>query len=156
MALARRLAARVTTTAMAAAAAVGGGAVAAAAPATTQLRPASTASGIRVEADTMGELQVPSDKYWGAQTQRSLINFPIGNEQDRMPKEVMRGECFEAPCGNTRTARAITTPDLSWPCSVWHPQEVRGQGEHGVRPPAQGHWQRHRAGMRRAHRRQAG
>ncbi|CAE7812841.1 fh [Symbiodinium sp. KB8] len=35
-------------------------------------------------------LAVPSDKYWGAQTQRSLINFPIGNEQDRMPKEVMR------------------------------------------------------------------
>ena len=58
-----------------------------------QLRPASTSTGIRVEADTMGKLEVPADKYWGAQTQRSLINFPIGNETDRMPKEVMRCEC---------------------------------------------------------------
>ena len=40
----------------------------------------------------MGKLDVPADKYWGAQTQRSLMNFPIGNETDRMPKEVMRCE----------------------------------------------------------------
>ena len=31
----------------------------------------------RVEKDTMGEVKVPSDKYWGAQTQRSMMNFPI-------------------------------------------------------------------------------
>ena len=34
----------------------------------------------RVETDTMGEMQVPTDKYWGAQTARSLQNFKIGGE----------------------------------------------------------------------------
>jgi fumarate hydratase class II len=38
---------------------------------------------IRIESDTMGEIEVPAEKYWGAQTQRSLENFPIGEE--RMP-----------------------------------------------------------------------
>ncbi|TAF64801.1 MAG: class II fumarate hydratase [Cytophagales bacterium] len=42
----------------------------------------------RVEHDTMGEVQVPADKYWGAQTQRSIDNFPIGD--NKMPKEVIR------------------------------------------------------------------
>ncbi len=36
---------------------------------------------IRIETDSFGPLEVPSDKYWGAQTQRSLINFPIGWEK---------------------------------------------------------------------------
>jgi fumarate hydratase class II len=44
------------------------------------------ASGTRRETDSMGEIEVPADRYWGAQTQRSLIHFSIGN--DRMPKEV--------------------------------------------------------------------
>ncbi len=39
----------------------------------------------------MGELEVPADKYWGAQTQRSLINFPIGGKRGRMPEPVIRG-----------------------------------------------------------------
>ena len=43
----------------------------------------------RLEKDTMGEVQVPSDRYWGAQTQRSLTNFTIG--YDRMPREIIRG-----------------------------------------------------------------
>ncbi|MCU0424694.1 MAG: class II fumarate hydratase [Candidatus Kapabacteria bacterium] len=42
----------------------------------------------RIEKDTMGEIAVPSDKYYGAQTARSLIHFAIGNE--RMPREVIR------------------------------------------------------------------
>ncbi len=42
----------------------------------------------RIEKDTMGEIQVPSDKYWGAQTARSLLYFSIG--ENRMPKEVVR------------------------------------------------------------------
>ncbi|WP_366249240.1 class II fumarate hydratase [Terribacillus aidingensis] len=41
----------------------------------------------RVEKDTIGEIQVPADKFWGAQTQRSRENFPIGSE--RMPKEIV-------------------------------------------------------------------
>ncbi|MGP4078149.1 class II fumarate hydratase [Halobacillus sp. K22] len=43
----------------------------------------------RIEKDTIGEIQVPSEKYWGAQTQRSKQNFPIGDE--KMPKEVIEG-----------------------------------------------------------------
>ncbi|GAA0439640.1 class II fumarate hydratase [Lentibacillus halophilus] len=42
----------------------------------------------RVEKDTLGEMKVPADKYWGAQTQRSKQNFPIGNET--MPDEVIK------------------------------------------------------------------
>ena len=42
----------------------------------------------RIEHDTMGEIRVPADKYWGAQTQRSLDNFKIGRE--KMPVEIVR------------------------------------------------------------------
>ena len=38
----------------------------------------------RIETDSFGPLEVPSEKYWGAQTQRSLINFPIGWEKQPM------------------------------------------------------------------------
>ncbi|MBB6454650.1 fumarate hydratase class II [Salirhabdus euzebyi] len=41
----------------------------------------------RIEKDTLGEVKVPADKYWGAQTQRSKENFPIGNE--KMPREIV-------------------------------------------------------------------
>ena len=43
----------------------------------------------RIETDTMGELQVPVDKYWGAQTQRSLENFKIGGVDMKMPIEII-------------------------------------------------------------------
>ncbi|KAL1435148.1 hypothetical protein MTO96_011079 [Rhipicephalus appendiculatus] len=39
----------------------------------------------RIESDTFGELKVPSDKYYGAQTMRSMLNFNIGGETERMP-----------------------------------------------------------------------
>ena len=42
----------------------------------------------RIEQDTMGQVYVPADKYWGAQTQRSIQNFPIGPEAS-MPKEII-------------------------------------------------------------------
>ncbi|MBA3257051.1 MAG: class II fumarate hydratase, partial [Pyrinomonadaceae bacterium] len=42
----------------------------------------------RVESDSMGEIEVASDEYWGAQTQRSLLHFNIGD--DRMPREMIR------------------------------------------------------------------
>jgi len=47
-------------------------------------------SQFREETDTFGPLQVPADKYWGAQTQRSLQNFKIGGERERMPVPVVR------------------------------------------------------------------
>lgn len=43
----------------------------------------------RIEHDSMGDVQVPADKYWGAQTQRSLENFPIGAGKETMPDEII-------------------------------------------------------------------
>ena len=43
----------------------------------------------RVEHDSMGEVKVPADKYWGAQTQRSIQNFPIGVGLETMPREII-------------------------------------------------------------------
>jgi len=48
----------------------------------------AAAGGVREERDTMGMLEVPADKYWGAQTQRSLQNFRVGGE--RMPPQLVR------------------------------------------------------------------
>ena len=42
----------------------------------------------RIEHDSMGEVKVPADKYWGAQTQRSHENFPIGVGIETMPREI--------------------------------------------------------------------
>jgi fumarate hydratase class II len=47
----------------------------------------------RIEKDTMGEVKVPADKYWGAQTQRSVQNFEIG-EPASMPKEIIKAFAY--------------------------------------------------------------
>src|SRR5690606_34458059 len=44
----------------------------------------------RIEKDTMGQVEVPAEKYWGAQTQRSKDNFKIGGDSMRMPMEIIR------------------------------------------------------------------
>ncbi len=59
---------------------------------------------IRIEHDTMGAVEVPAEKYWGAQTQRSKDNFKIGGQQ--MPKEII--EAFAI----LKKAAAITNRDL--------------------------------------------
>ncbi len=59
---------------------------------------------IRVETDSIGEVQVPADKYWGAQTQRSFMNFKIG--YDRMPREIIRA------FGILKKAAAMTNTEL--------------------------------------------
>ena len=58
----------------------------------------------RIERDTMGEVEVPSNRYWGAQTARSVANFPIGSE--RMPREIIRA------LGILKKAAAETNADL--------------------------------------------
>ena len=52
----------------------------------------------------MGTIEVPSDRYWGAQTQRSLIHFDIGN--DKMPPELIRA------LGVLKKAAALVNHDL--------------------------------------------
>ena len=59
---------------------------------------------IRLESDSMGEIEVPSDKYWGAQTERSLHHFNIG--KDIMPREVTHA------FGILKKAAALTNLDL--------------------------------------------
>lgn len=45
---------------------------------------------MRTESDAFGEIQVPTDRYWGAQTERSLENFRINQPQDRMPPPIIK------------------------------------------------------------------
>jgi fumarate hydratase, class II len=64
------------------------------------------ATGMRREFDSLGDVEVPADRYWGAQTQRSLQHFNIGN--DRMPKEVYHAYGYvkkAAAVVNTRAGR---------------------------------------------------
>lgn len=42
----------------------------------------------RIETDSFGEIQVPADKYYGANTARSLMNFNIGGPSEKMPVSV--------------------------------------------------------------------
>jgi fumarate hydratase, class II len=64
------------------------------------------AGGMRRESDSLGEVQVPAGRYWGAQTQRSLEHFSIG--EDRMPKQVYHAYGYvkkAAAAVNTRAGR---------------------------------------------------
>jgi fumarate hydratase class II len=66
------------------------------------------ASGKRKEFDSLGDIEVSADRYWGAQTQRSLEHFNIGN--DRMPKEVYHAYGYvkkAAAIVNTRAGRML-------------------------------------------------
>src|SRR5882757_11356710 len=58
----------------------------------------------RIESDSMGKIPVPNDRYYGAQTARSLIHFDIGN--DKIPLEVIH--CF----GILKKACALVNQDL--------------------------------------------
>ncbi|CAN5255721.1 class II fumarate hydratase [soil metagenome] len=59
---------------------------------------------MRVERDSMGEIDVPADRYWGAQTERSLHHFNVGD--DRMPREMIRA------LGVLKKAAALVNQDL--------------------------------------------
>src|SRR6266545_6379187 len=58
----------------------------------------------RIESDSMGAIEVPADKYWGAQTQRSLLHFNIGD--DKMPREMIRA------LGILKKAAALVNQEL--------------------------------------------
>lgn len=50
--------------------------------------------GFRIEKDTMGEVKVPANVYWGAQTQRSIDNFKIAQDINKMPKEIIKAFAY--------------------------------------------------------------
>ena len=60
----------------------------------------------RIEKDTMGEIEVASDKYWGAQTERSLHHFKAGAGRDTLPREMIRA------LGILKKAAALVNADL--------------------------------------------
>ncbi len=60
----------------------------------------------RIEKDTMGEVQVPKNAYYGAQTQRSIDNFKIAQDINRMPKEIIRAFAY------LKKAAALTNTEL--------------------------------------------
>jgi fumarate hydratase class II len=60
----------------------------------------------RIEKDTMGTVEVPANRYWGAQTQRSIMNFPIARDTNRMPIEVVRAFAY------LKKAAALANRDL--------------------------------------------
>ena len=63
----------------------------------------------RLEHDTMGEVRVPADRYWGAQTQRSFENFRIGTE--KIPPEVIRAfAVVKLAAARERAARRARRP----------------------------------------------
>ncbi|GAB3336704.1 class II fumarate hydratase [Larkinella ripae] len=59
----------------------------------------------RIEKDTMGQVQVPADVYWGAQTQRSIENFKIAQDINKMPREIVRAFAY------LKKAAALTNLD---------------------------------------------
>ena len=62
----------------------------------------------RTESDSFGPLDVPADKYWGAQTQRSIMNFPIGWE--KQPKAIVRAlGVIKQACAEANKASASST-----------------------------------------------
>src|SRR5690606_35805146 len=60
----------------------------------------------RIEKDTMGEVKVPKDAYYGAQTQRSIENFKIARETNKMPLEIIRAFAY------LKKAAALTNQQL--------------------------------------------
>ena len=71
----------------------------------------------RIEHDSMGEVQVPADKYWGAQTQRSRENFPIGVGLETMPVEIIHAfgilKLAAARANHALKPEKMTAPKLS-------------------------------------------
>lgn len=59
----------------------------------------------RIEKDTIGEIKVPADAYWGAQTERSIENFKIARETNKMPREVIEAFAY------LKKAAALTNLD---------------------------------------------
>ncbi len=64
----------------------------------------------RIEKDTMGEVKVPANAYYGAQTQRSIENFKIAQDTDRMPKDVIRAFAHLKKAAAITNAQAKVLP----------------------------------------------
>ena len=89
----------------------------------------------RIERDSMGEINVPAERYWGAQTQRSLEHFKIGG--DRFPREMIRALGVLKKCAalvnqelGLLTVSAKDPADLR----IWVPRFPESVFRGGIRP----------------------
>ncbi len=90
-----------------------------------------TASGARRETDSMGEIEVPADRYWGAQTQRSLIHFSIGD--DHMPKPVYHAYGYVKKAAALVNAAAGRLPE-------WKAQAIVHAADEAIRGDLDAHF----------------
>src|ERR1700726_1428574 len=81
------------------------------------------ATGMRKEFDSLGTVEVPADRYWGAQTERSLHHFNIGH--DRMPKEVYHAY------GYVKKAAAVVNTEAGR-LPAWKGQLIERGGDEGI------------------------
>ncbi|WP_415182661.1 class II fumarate hydratase [Phaeovulum sp.] len=80
----------------------------------------------RTETDSFGPLDVPADKYWGAQTQRSIINFPIGWE--RQPVAIVRAlGVIKKACAEVNMATGAISADLGKAISAAASEVIEGK-----------------------------
>src|SRR5208282_3646257 len=89
------------------------------------------ASGTRRETDSMGEIEVPADRYWGAQTQRSLIHFSIGD--DHMPKQVYHAYGYVKKAAALVNAAADRLPE-------WKAQAIVHAADEAIRGELDAHF----------------
>src|ERR1700738_940346 len=68
----------------------------------------------RIEKDTMGEVKVPAHVYWGAQTQRSIENFKIAQDINKMPKEIIKAFAYlKKAAALTNLGAGLLSPEKS-------------------------------------------
>ncbi len=76
----------------------------------------------RIEHDSMGEMQIPADRYWGAQTERSRQNFPIGVGIETMPAEIIKAfgilKAAAAAANHTLKPEKMTDAKLAAICAA--------------------------------------
>src|SRR6516164_4162267 len=84
----------------------------------------ATSAGFRVEEDALGDVEVPADHLWGAQTQRSHLNFPIGVERYRWGRPVIRALGLLKKCAALANGELGQLPREKVELIVWAAQEV--------------------------------
>ena len=97
---------------------------------------------MRMEHDTMGEIAVPAERHWGAQTQRSLENFPIGTE--KMPREIL--EAFfdlKEACARANADCGRLTAEQAEAIAAVCDESAAGEAPGGVPPGGVADRQRH-------------
>src|SRR3546814_12499529 len=87
----------------------------------------------RIESDSIGEIAVPADAYWGAQTQRSIENFPFG-ARERMPVEIVHALALVKQAAARVNRRHGLAPDKADAIEAAAREVVAGKHDHQFPP----------------------